>query len=153
MSTFFKLTNQAELHRRVLFKDGLIIDTETFDETEMCRAGGIHFCREEDIHRWLYYDDDIGLMTWMRSVTIPSDARVYHDQQTYKSKADRLILGPRQRIPTKYYVKSMSRGVNAWFVALLLKVDDLQTPEVCMEAVKHSGDALVYVKNQTPEIV
>ena len=65
---------------------------------------------------------------WIREVTIPSDARIYVDDDKYKS--DKFILGPRKR--TEEYEIEKHKY---------------------LEAVKQNGIALQFVKEQTDEIV
>src|SRR5579872_2235440 len=84
---FVKLTNKFECHNTYHFNDGLNIDTLTFDTSHDCCPGGIYFIKEEEIHKWIYYSENSGLMMYMRKVIVPDDAKVYIEDD--KFKADR----------------------------------------------------------------
>ena len=70
-TTYFKLTNLDESHHGITFQDGLNVDPIQFNSSQDCVPGGIYFCQEQDIHKWLFYNESIGLMMWMRTVTVP----------------------------------------------------------------------------------
>src|SRR5579872_5162141 len=79
-----KLTNETELHNNFQFKDGLNIDTVDFNATKECSPGGIYFTEKNKGYMWLnvYYDTP---MKYMRKVTIPDDARVYIEEDKFKT--------------------------------------------------------------------
>lgn len=90
---FVKLTNSNECHNGFQFRDGLNSDTVEFDPTGECSPGGLYFCEQSKIMKWIDYD---GQMFYIRHVIIPDDARVYIEEN--KFKADRIILGTRKLI-------------------------------------------------------
>ena len=98
---------------------------------------------------WLNYGRNP--MIYAKLVTIPDDALVWVELD--KFKADRLILGERQKIANleewgdeSYCLEAVRRNGKA------LKLVTKQTPEVCLEAVKKNSRALQYVKEQTEEL-
>src|SRR5579871_2934235 len=86
--TFVKLTNERENHNGFQFRDGLNVDSLQFNPHGECRPGGIYFCLETELPRWLHYNEKT--MVYCREVTIPNHAKVYDEGD--KFKADRLIL-------------------------------------------------------------
>lgn len=86
-----RLTNFDECHNGFKFATGLNIDTKTFDPSGSCQAGGLYFIDASEINKWKSYANQN--MYWVRSVTLPKNARVYIENN--KFKADRLILGER----------------------------------------------------------
>jgi hypothetical protein len=92
--TFVKLTTESENHNDLQFVDGLVKDILPFSPYKPCSAGGIYFCDKQDIRNWLTYSGN--LMHYIRSVTIPDDAKVYIEKGKYKT--DQIILGPRDLI-------------------------------------------------------
>ena len=146
---FVKLTNRVENHNGYQFQTGLNVDSIPFNPKGQCRPGGIYFCLLEKIHLWLNYD--IKSMIYARLVTIPDDARIYIE--TDKFKADRLILGERQKIgdleqwkDPLYCLEAVREDGHA------LKFVVKQTEAVCLEAVKQEGNNLMHVLEQTREI-
>src|SRR5579872_7515233 len=98
---FIKLTNETENHHNFQFQDGLNIDTNKFAPYGSCKKGGIYFINENEAYDWICYDPDVGPMIHMRKVIILIDARVYIEEHTFK--ADKLILGPKERITVDIY--------------------------------------------------
>ena len=146
---FVKLTNELENHNGYQFQTGLNVDSIPFDPSGECSPGGIYFCLWEKMPMWLDYDTKP--MVYVRLVRIPDDAWICIGAD--KFKADRLILGDRQKIGDLeewkdpfYCLEAMKENGNA------LKWVAKQTAEVCLEAVKQDADSLRYVLEQTPEI-
>lgn len=90
---YFKVMNQAEYHHELQYKTGLNIDPIPFNPHGKCNPGGIYFCEAKHVFRFLDYAGTDG---WIREVTIPDDAQIYHE--VYKVKADRVILGKRMSV-------------------------------------------------------
>jgi|SRR5579872_928110 len=93
-----KLTNETEKHRDYQFHDGLNIDHHEFDHTVCYTKGGFYFTTKQYAHKWIYYGYQI--MTYVRKVTIPDDARVYIENKT-EYKTDKFILGEKEVIYKK----------------------------------------------------
>ncbi len=114
-----------------------------FNDLDDCSAGRIYFCTEEYILDWLFYNQDIGFMFWIREVTIPDDAQVEHISKMNKFRSDKIILGPRQRIADIYYIQAINRysGDTYLFTIQLLEFllkNKSQTLDICVAAVsKH----------------
>lgn len=103
---FVKLTNSCENHNNFHFSDGLNKDIHPFNPYGTCQSGGIYFIKKDNAHLWTFYNDAIGPMKYMRTVTIPDDARVYEEEDKYKT--DMIILGPRKLINKEIYEKVCS---------------------------------------------
>jgi hypothetical protein len=103
---YYKILNEKEKHYGLQYKYGLNIDPVPFDPSGDCRRGGIYFARE-DILSFLHYGP------WIRKVTIPEDAFVYENPGTPKKwKADRVILGKKEKITAKVIKKLIEEGAN-----------------------------------------
>ena len=144
-----KLTNGLENHNGYQFQTGLNVDSIPFNPKGECRAGGIYFCSFEKLPLWLDYD--IKPMIYARLVTIPHDALVWVELD--KFKADRLILGQRQKICDLEEWKDSSYCLEAVKQnGQVLEYVIQQTEELCLLAVKTNALALQYVKEQTEEL-
>ena len=86
---YFKVTNAAEKHNGLQYKDGLNIDPVAWNPSGNCQPGGIYYADEDHICECM------GVGAWVREVTVPDDARTYKDPVGNKFKADKVILGPR----------------------------------------------------------
>jgi hypothetical protein len=89
-----KLTNKTEIHNGFQFKTGLNEDIIPFDPTGECKPGGIYFTDIGNIARWIEYGGNE--MKYCRTVTLPSDCRVYIEDN--KFKADKIELDERVEI-------------------------------------------------------
>ena len=94
--TYYKVTNENECHNGYQYKDGLNILTEKFndDPNDSCVPGGFYFTDYEHL------PDFFWLGTWIREITIPTDARVIKDPDGDKWRTDKIILG------NKYHIKN-----------------------------------------------
>ena len=118
---FYKLTNEDENHNEFQFKDGLNIDSNTFNPTGSCTKGGLYFTEHDKIGLWIIYNRQN--MKYIRKVEILDDSKVYIEEN--KFKADKFIL--RERI--------LLEDFASWN-------DD----EFCKIAVEKNVFALKYVK-------
>ena len=100
--TYYKVTNKNECHNGYQYKDGLNILKEEFndDPTASCVPGGFYFTDYEHLPKFFEYG------TWIREVTIPTDARVIKDPDGDKWRTDKIILG------NKYHIKN---DFDKWF--------------------------------------
>ena len=104
---YYKITNESENHYGFQFETGLNIDTIPFNPSGDCEPGGIYFARE-DILAFLKYG------VWLRGVTIPEDAMVYENPGNPKKwKADRVMLGKRERITAHTVKRLLEEGAYA----------------------------------------
>jgi hypothetical protein len=90
---FIKLTNEKENHNGFQFVDGINEDTNTFDTSYPCSKGGIYFCYKHNVQQWTNNDVE---MKYVRYVTIPDDAKVYYENDKFKT--NKLVLGSRQNL-------------------------------------------------------
>ena len=83
-TTYYRLTNEAELHNEFQYKNGLNIDTNKFDPSGSCSSGGLYFFSTEQLAMWKLYS--IG-SKWIRQIDFTQipDARVYVEQGKYKA--------------------------------------------------------------------
>src|SRR4030043_1176868 len=90
---YYKITNELECQHGLQYHDGLVADSCPFMPIGSCVPGGIYFARE-DILAFISYGP------WIRTVTLPDDARWVEDpdKNIKKWRADRVLLGPRRRI-------------------------------------------------------
>lgn len=98
---FVKLTNIDELHRSFQYNDGENSDTNEFTPYGVCIKGGLYFTPKDFSTRWIFYDSNIGVMSYMRKVTIPDDARVYIKNGVFKT--DKFVLSHREKIDVSIY--------------------------------------------------
>ena len=141
---YFRLTNEEERHREFQYKDGLNVDTNKFHPYGECEGGGLYFFSRQEM--WKYQKHTHGVH-WVREVTLPDDAKVHLEDG--KRKADRFVLGPRQRFdPYAFFTQNYTRDEKLktvkksgysirWFV-------DSATDEMKLEAVKKDGDSIQY---------
>ncbi len=151
---YFKLTNFNENHHGFKFEDGLNDDSNNynlFNRSKLCSPGRIYFCTKEFIPDWLHYDSDVGIMFWMREVTIPKGANFEDLVGMGKYRSDKVILGPRKRIPDEYYIDYInccSETVNGFAIQALLKFlihHNSETIAICAAAVKVFPATIMYV--------
>jgi hypothetical protein len=103
---FYKILNEDEKHFGLYYKTGLNIDIVPFNPYGNCRPGGIYFSREH-ILAFLSYGP------WLRKVTLPEDARIYENPGELKKwKADRVILGERERIDVNVIRRLIDEGAD-----------------------------------------
>ena len=143
---FVKLTNESENHNGYQFLTGLNVDTVPFNPRGICQPGGIYFCEWDKLPMWIDYGSWI--MVYARCVSIPEDAQVYEEGN--KFKANKLMLGERQKIAELEIWKDMEYCMRAWDLGNVLV--HFQTAEICLAAVKRKGSVLQDVKNPTEEM-
>ena len=144
---YYRLTNEDETHHGLTYRDGLNEDPIAFNPEGQCRPGGMYFFSKEQLpnfHRFCFF------IKYVRKVTFPDDARIYSEEGKYK--ANKFILGPRK----KFYLDDFF-SLEICLAAVKESGDALwcvkqQTPEICLAAVQQNGLALEYVREQTPEI-
>lgn len=103
---YYKITNEAERHNGMQYRDGLNVDIVPFNPSGDCEPGGIYFSRE-DILAFLCHGP------WLRDVTLPDGEPVYENPGTPKKwKAHRVILGPRRRIDANVIAELLIAGAN-----------------------------------------
>jgi len=150
---YYKLFNQFENHCGFQYHDGLNVDTNEFNPTGTCSKGGLYFFNEVQLLNYDMYTDNV---YFIRQVTIPTDAQVYHEYG--KSKADKLFLHEKELFDynnLEKYIDFSNEEICKLAVqqtGYALQYVENQTPELCKLAVQQDGYALRHVENQTPEI-
>jgi len=125
------------------YRLGLNKDRLPFNPSGDCSHGGLYFCTEENLPKFLRYGTTVG------HFTIPKNAKVYVEHE--KFKCDKMIL--EKIVLLEEFLNDGERALN--FVkqnGLALEFVKNQTPEICLAAVKQNGLALEFVKNQTRDI-
>jgi ankyrin repeat protein len=103
---YYKILKENETHRGFKYHDGLNIDPKPFNPNGSCKKGGIYFARK-DILAFLNYGP------WIRKVTLPADALIYKDPELpEKWKANKFILGKRERITSKVIKRLVKEGAD-----------------------------------------
>lgn len=189
---YYKLINNNLCNRSYQFEPHIVnILNEPFDPRSFCSKGGFYFCDLADMGYWLYLYPN-GLIF---EVTIPEDARTVRLHRKYKT--DKIIISnplnisdfiKKHNVAESYIradIKNFQYVDRADYKLCKIAVEtdsnvlaiipvELRTEEICMIAVKNSGNtlkfviqqtdaiciaaveqngnALFYVKNQTPEI-
>ena len=82
---FYKFFNNNLKHFSFEYKEGLNVNTESFNPNGLCSKGGLYFCEEDACY--LYFDL---YGTKLSLIEIPNDAKVYIEQNGFKT--DRLIV-------------------------------------------------------------
>lgn len=106
---FYKILRKDMKHHNFKYQEGLNVDTIPFSPFGSCRPGGLYFSRE-DILAFLSYGE------YIAEVVIPEDAQVYenpadvYDKGPKKWKADKIILGPRERVTHKVIKRLIKEG-------------------------------------------
>jgi len=120
------------------YKYGLNVPLEPVDFSveNSCSPGGLYFT---------FMKDEMKKQLWVRSyayhVTISDDASVMYYEEEVKFKTDQLII--EKPCDQEFYDKY-------WYFNL--KWSKIQTPEICLKAVRQDGFNLQFVKEKTPEI-
>ena len=104
---YFKILNQFERSRGMIYKTGLNTDILSFNPTGDCEPGGIYFA-SKDIFVFCNHGP------WVREVTLPEDEEIYQSLDgplIYKSH--RVILGERKKLWDLKTIKWMiENGAN-----------------------------------------
>jgi hypothetical protein len=149
---FFKMQEETKYYKVLNaelthhgFKYQLGLNIDTkLFNQEECE-NGLYFCSKDQLATWINYGENLAV------VRIPQDARVCHF--TDKSKADRLYI--ERIIPIAYWEKWNDLEFCLQMVKQngeALKFVRKQTPEICLAAVQQYGNALKYVLYQNKEL-
>ncbi len=86
-----KLTNKKCEHRGIIYDNGPVTDTIKWNPTGECLAGGIYFCLEDSVHRWIAYNTEvIGVMEFMWDVDFDDDTLIYVEHDKFKAHTIKL---------------------------------------------------------------
>src|SRR5579872_410359 len=159
-----KLTNETENHNGFQFQDGVNVDNVPFNPSGQCSKGGIYFIDSTAINRWRSYSN-VGKMIYIRNVSIPDDARVYIEEEKFKT--NKIILGPKMIIENyledPYYLedpenlcfvkyKKSEYGSIRPYIDESLINEDILTKEICMIAVRRWYFALSHIPEHMRDI-
>lgn len=122
--SFVKLTNATELHNNHQFITGINVDEIPFNSKSQCTKGGFYFTEISDIHRWLWYRSEVGIMKYIRNVLIPDNACVYIECDAFKS--DIIVLAPSEIVDQQIYVDAIKKG---WHIYCHIP-NDMRTFEI-----------------------
>jgi hypothetical protein len=145
MTHYVKLTNEKCCHNGFKYEEGLNTDIHPFNTERVCDKGGLYFCRYQNFAKWINYSNEYN-MYWIWDVTIPERTEVI--DMGDKLKAHSITLSNKRSIwdNKELCLEAVKHnGYALWYVKK-------QTEELCLEAVKQDGQVLKYVKEQTTEI-
>lgn len=151
--TLYRFTYTDEVHNFLHYADGLNIDFLEFYPHGSCEKGGMYFIDETVLDEYLTpveYKLSFGIWKWIREVEIPDDARVYVDNQKYKT--DRFILKPRCSISDFRFKDSIINIINFEKYPTALYFVENQNYEMCKIAVSSNPLSIIFVKDQTIEL-
>ena len=91
---YYKVTNEQECHNGYQYKDGLNILEEEFNDNPKASSGlgGFYFTNYKHLPGFFW------MGTWIREVTIPTDAMVVKDPEGDEWRTNKIILGNRYHI-------------------------------------------------------
>jgi len=110
---FYKTLNKRENHNKFQFQTGLNIDPIPINLHKTCCPGGIYFCTENYIYKWLLYDlrRQTGLTTRSPSVSDDQNKMMYIEKLLFQM----MPLFVKKRINSKrtksFWVKGPKFGV------------------------------------------
>lgn len=143
----YRFTNLGEVHHKFHYKTGLNKDNMEFNPSGSCKSGGIYFCDETELIKYLESYEENNFV-WIREVEIPDDARVYVDHLKYKT--NQIILKKRMHLDD-FRIKNITM-MDLIVNARLLKFIENQTEELCKIMMRTNPFALEFVRNQTEEM-
>ena len=147
---YVKLTTKDRVHNGYQYKEGLNCLEGKFNSDNICAEGGLYFCDEKDIGKWVNYGNKVMHYIW--DVTLFDDSKLV--VMGDKLKTDKFIIQNKRTIWD-------DNGLNLRYVVhqteelCKLAVQEFvkdQTEEICKLAVRQNGHALKYVDHQTDKI-
>ncbi len=154
-------------HNGVEMREGRVEDPLPFDPDPTCGPGGIYFCRERDVGRWIdFYEDkaaavfDVTLDDDEPVIEVGNDKLKSHavtlsNRRSIWDNQELCLAAVQQKGCALQYVKEQTPEICLAAVrenGYALHYVNEQTPEICMASVQRSGYTLEYVENQTPDI-
>lgn len=119
---YYKLLNELEVHRGMVYKTGLNEDVLPFNPNGECHPGGLYFFHESQLRHFVRYISFHPM--YIREVTIPENTPVYAEKHKYKASS--IILGKREL-----------------FHDFLLR-----RPQLCIDAVQINSLSIRYIPNE-----
>lgn len=142
---YVKITNGNRMNYGFFYKEGKNEDKHGFDPHTECGRGGLYFCRFANFHKWVnYYDSDC--LIWRVSLSKKEHIIDYGE----KLKAHTIYLSD----PYPVYSDPELRRIAIENNGLTLKhiPAEEQTEDLCISAIRHNTNAVVFVADQTPKI-
>ena len=143
-----KLTNKNELHNGYQYITGLNIDI--LDNDLNYTKKGFYFIKKSEMYKWLSYNKQS--MKWMRTVSIPDDAKIIINDNYFK--CDKFILGNRENIVLDYEMCKTAVKYNGLLLYFMIKHTNEGLPmhltinsELYMLAIKNNPDVIYYIKD------
>lgn len=130
-----KLLHGSMTHYGFRWKEGLNVLRGPFNYDASCGPGGLYYCNAKDVKHHVEYMDPL----WIADVTIPNNAKTVHMKT--KSKSDQVILS------NVRYIDSWSALDDTDYASSLFSYipEHKKTLDICLEAVKKDGWALMHV--------
>jgi len=150
---FYRLTNEEELHKKILYKTGINTDILPFNPKGECEPGGMYFFHISQLHMYKKYCSDI---EFIRKVSFTENSKIYVERDKFKT--NEFVLGEREIFDEQKYIvdwinKSEERcKIVVQQNGISLRYIHNQTDELCRLAVQQDGYALQFVKNKTDEL-
>jgi hypothetical protein len=141
---YVKLTTKYGVHNGYRYKEGLNCLDGKFNSDNICGSGGLYFCDEKDIGKWISYSDKVMYYIW--DVTLLDDSKLV--DMGDKLKTDKFILQNKRTIWDDNELCKLAVQQNGDFFRFVKN----QTEEICKLAVQEKCCALMYVEEQTEEI-
>jgi hypothetical protein len=128
---YYRLTNRDECHRGMRYNTGKNTDILPFNPANSCCQGGLYFFSEQQLPFYSEYVDDA---CWIREVTFDDpEELIYVEEGKYKTHS--FVLGERQKfIREGMFLKYIPRNQKTY--------------DVCLAAVKYTGNALCHVPSE-----
>ena len=165
----YKVLSTDSIHFGFQYKHGLNVDSLPFNPRGECSKGGLYFVSLYNLSLWL----NMGI--YIARVTLPNDASIYTEENTFK--ADKIILDLDNKVlisdfyiwkNNNWCIRMINKnGVNLQYIkeqseemcklavcqnGYALQYVIVQTEEICKLAICKNGDALQFVNDQTKEI-
>ena len=141
---YIKLTTEDGVHNGYQYKEGLNCLDGEFNSEKICGPGGLYFCDEKDIGKWIIYNGK--LMHYICDVTLLNDSKLV--DMGDKLKTDKFILQNKRTIWDDNELCKLAVQKDGYALEFVKE----QTEEICKLAVQNFGNSLYYVKEQTEEI-
>ena len=91
---YVKLTTEDGVHNGYQYKEGLNCLDSEFNSDKICAQGGLYFCDEKDIGKWVKYNNK--KMDYIWDVVLLDDSKLAN--MTNKLKTDKFILQNKRTI-------------------------------------------------------
>lgn len=140
-NTYYKITNQKEIHHGFQYKEGLNVLKDEFvtDDKVSCGKGGLYFTDAKNLHVFVDYGIHI------RTITLPMEdpslkvVRVEgndNGKKYTKWRANKIILGKRYYLLDPDVVKQFKLPVTEYYMDTLSDIGDTETLDKWLNSSK-----------------